>query len=60
MKKPAFVVYPFIGRWFWRLECANGVVTAHGAASYRRKSDCLRAVNRALIAIFDADIEVQV
>lgn len=58
MNKPTFEVSRLFGGWIWQLQMPNGICIADSTRAYSRKRDCLRAIDRVLMAIFDADVKV--
>lgn len=46
-------VYKSRGQYRWRITAANGRKLANGGEAYKRRVDCLKALNRVLFAAFE-------
>jgi len=47
------------GQWYWTLQSRNGMYIAQSTYPYTRRRDCVRAIDAVLIAIFDANVEIE-
>ena len=58
MFQPKFRVYKDVsGQWRWRFTAGNGKIVASGEG-YRRRIDCLKAVQLIKAEAIDADVEL--